>query len=173
MVKPFHSDLTTCCEGCRLVRKVTNGPLVRYVQSHPDLERHSGRSSVSAMDSTTDVQSPWPMPGVSFDFLDDIDEAAPLDLFGVVGPFDEAGSSGCTTSDAVPHIFAGVDTSKQDPLTLAPTQQKDRKTTVKELNKRAQKRFREKQKVSMLGCRLFYMHRGDRKLNTACMLLMT
>lgn len=100
------------------------------------------------MDSTIDVQSPWPLPGVSFDFLDDFDEAAPLELFGVVGSFDEPTSSGCRTSDAVPHIISGIDTSERNPLTLAPTQQKDRKTAVKELNRRAQRRFREKQKVS-------------------------
>lgn len=101
------------------------------------------------MDSTFDVQSPWSMPGVTFDFLDDVDEAAPLDAFGLVGPFDEAGSSGCTSSGAVPHSVAGRDAAEHEPLSTAPTQQKDRKTAVKELNKRAQRRFREKQKVSL------------------------
>ena len=119
------------------------------------------------MDTTIDVQSRWPMPGVSLDFLDDID-AAPLDLFGVVGAFDEGGSSGCTTSDAVPHVITGRDASEHNPLTLAPTQQKDRKTAVKELNKRAQRRFRERQKVALLTRRLRYMDRGS-KLNSACM----
>ena len=90
------------------------------------------------MNRTLDVQSAWPMPGGSLDFLGDFDEAAPLDLFALDGPPDDAGGSGCMTSDFNPQII-----TEQYALARAPGQQKDKKATTKELNKRAQKRFHE------------------------------
>lgn len=100
---------------------------------------------LSRMDGTVDVQSAWPLPGGSFDFLGDFDVAAPLDLFALEGSTDEAGSSGCITGNFNPQII-----SERNALARDPGQQKDKKATAKELNKRAQKRFRENQKVSPL-----------------------
>lgn len=100
------------------------------------------------MDSSLDIQAVWPVPDDSFDFLGDFDEAAPLDLFGSIGQKDEAGSSGCNTAAAAASHCSGDRGDAQKVVPTGLEQRKDKLAAVKEINKRAQKRFRDKQKVS-------------------------
>ena len=119
------------------------------------------------MDGSLDIQAAWPMPDDNFDFLGDFDEVAPLDLFGTIGPKDEAGSSGCNTAAAASQCSGDIDAPSQ-PVPTGLELRKDKLAAVKEINKRAQKRFRDKQKVApglsrsilLLQCCDSYGHLG-------------
>ena len=94
--------------------------------------------------------STWPLYDGSFDLLGDFDQAASLDLLGAgllepLNPADLHDSVGNTAHQA----SSGEGSDEQQMYALAP-QQTDRKAEVKELNRRAQKRHRDKQKASPL-----------------------
>ena len=91
-------------------------------------------------------QAAWQLQDGDFDFLGDFYQAASLDLFGTHAQTNDAGYLHDNQSVVALHTSSGE--GSVDHATVVPAPQRaDRKATVKELNKRAQKRFRENQKA--------------------------
>ena len=93
------------------------------------------------------MQSPWPLTDESFDFLGELTGTASLDLLTEPVPFDFQYTD-ITLQAASDKGSAGSGSCFTDPEPN--TRQVQQKASTKDLNKAAQKRFREKQKVQPL-----------------------
>lgn len=112
--------------------------------------RASARKSAQLL-KMEGMQSPWPLTDELFDFLGEFTGTASLDL--LTGPAVETVPldfqyNDITLQTASDKGSAGSDSCFTDPEPN--TRQVQQKASTKELNKAAQKRFREKQKVKPL-----------------------
>lgn len=112
--------------------------------------RASARNSAQ-LRTMEGMQSPWPLTDESFDFLGEFAGTASLDL--LTGPAVETvpldfQCNDITLQAASDRGSAGSGSCFADPELN--TRQVPQKASTKELNKAAQKRFREKQKVNPL-----------------------